>query len=63
MHDGSVRTLEEIIDGYATGGSGHENQSALIRAFTISDEEKTDLINFLISLTDESFVSNPEFKE
>ncbi len=63
MHDGTILTLEEIIDGYAAGGSGHENQSDRIHSFVISEEEKIDLINFLKSLTDEDFISNPDFKE
>ncbi len=63
MHDGSIVTLGEIIDRYASGGSGHENQSERIHSFTISAEEKNNLINFLNSLTDESFISNPDFKE
>ena len=62
MHDGSVVTLEEVIDQYMLGGSGHENQSILIKPFELSAEEKNDLINFLNALTDETFISDPAFK-
>lgn len=58
MHNGSVETLEEIIAQYASGGSGHINQSAFIQSFTLTETEKNDLIAFLLSLTDEQFLSN-----
>lgn len=62
MHDGSFNTLEEIIDHYQSGGKDHPNKSHLIKPFELSDEEQTDLIQFLKSLTDESFINNPLFK-
>ncbi len=61
MHNGSVATLDAIIDQYAAGGSGHENQSPLIKPFTLTDTEKFDLINFLKALSDNTFISNPDF--
>ncbi len=61
MHDGSMASLSEIIDLYAAGGTGHRNQSPLIAGFEISDQEKADLMAFLESLTDESFLSNPDY--
>ena len=44
------------------GGSGHENQSELIKPFSLTELEKSDLINFLSALTDEEFISNSDFK-
>ncbi|MCB1157598.1 MAG: di-heme enzyme [Leptospiraceae bacterium] len=35
----------------------------LIRKFSLSSGEKADLINFLKSLTDETFISNPAFSD
>lgn len=63
MHNGSVATLGEVIDMYAAGGTHFENQSSNIQPFTLTPEEKNDLINFLNTLTDESFINNPEFYE
>jgi len=63
MHNGSVATLDELIDRYATGGSGHENQSELIKSFTLTPQQKNDLLNFLNALTDETFISDPSFKQ
>lgn len=60
MYDGSLWSLSEVIDHYASGGKGHPNQSPLISGFEISESEKTDLINFLMALTDHNFLSNPD---
>lgn len=73
MHDGSIATLEEVIDHYARGGrlisSGpHAGDGRLspvkngfVNGFAITPEEKADLISFLRSLTDSSFVTDPRF--
>ena len=73
MHDGSVATLEEVIDHYAAGGRsivegpyrgvGHDNpaKSATIGGFTLSAEQRADLVAFLESLTDESLLRDPRF--
>ncbi len=74
MHDGSVATLGEVIDLYAAGGRNvvngpyigdgrtHPSKSAFIRGFTLTPEEKADLIAFLESLTDETFLNEPRFR-
>ena len=75
MHDGSVATLEEVIQHYARGGTVTENgpnagdgranvwKSPLVPGFTISAQEATDLVAFLKSLTDEAFITNPNFSD
>lgn len=63
MHDGSLNTLEEVIEHYQSGGKNHPNKSNFIQPLNLSESEKTDLINFLKSLTDEYFISNPLFKK
>jgi cytochrome c peroxidase len=52
MHDGSISTLSEVIDHYASGGSQHPLKSDLIKGFSISADDKAALITFLESLTD-----------
>lgn len=54
MHDGSLETLEQVIDHYASGGSTHPLKDSLIGGFSISESEKQDLIAFLFALTDTS---------
>jgi len=51
MHDGSLSTLEQVIDHYSSGGSSHPNKSILITGFVLSEKQQSDLINFLLSLT------------
>lgn len=75
MHDGSVTTLEEVIEHYAAGGRtihtgknagvGSKNpfKSHFISGFKLNQREKQDLLEFLRSLTDESFITNPNFSD
>lgn len=54
--------LAKVITQYANGGNGHPNvDTGLIRPFTIQPSEKEDLINFLLSLTDQQFINDPQF--
>lgn len=62
MHDGSLASLSDVIDHYASGGAQHPNQSPFVSGFSISPQEKADLLNFMEALTDESFLSNPEYQ-
>jgi cytochrome c peroxidase len=52
MHDGSMNSLEEVIEHYSSGGQKHPNKSPVIQPLYLSEEQKEDLINFLKSLTD-----------
>ncbi|MEA5620514.1 di-heme enzyme [Cronbergia sp. UHCC 0137] len=73
MHDGSIATLEEVIDHYQVGGrtidegefagigSTNPFKSEFIGGFKLSESEKQDLLEFLRSLTDEEFIKNPAF--
>lgn len=65
MHDGSIATLEEVLEFYAGGGRGagrnNPNKSGRITGFLLTPEERADLIAFLASLTDRDFVDDPRF--
>jgi len=64
MHDGSIATLGEVVDHYARGGrAGGDSRarSPLLTGFTLTDAEKRDLLEFLDSLTDATFVADPRF--
>ena len=73
MHDGTVATLSDAIDHYAAGGrtitgganagvgSANPFKSALIGGFTITAAEKSDLVAFLRSLTDSTFLTDLRF--
>jgi cytochrome c peroxidase len=62
MHDGSLPGLEAVIDHYQTGGKAHPNKSPLLKVFTLTLQERADLIAFLRSLSDQKFITNPEFR-
>lgn len=62
MHDGSLNTLEEVVEHFNSGGKNHENKDALVKPLNLTSTEKTDLVNFLKALTDEEFLKNPFFK-
>ncbi len=52
MHDGSLATLEEVLDHYALGGSPNDSaQSALIRPTPLNPLERADLLAFLRALS------------
>jgi len=75
MHDGSVASLDEVIEFYAAGGriietgphagDGRFNpfKDGFITGFEITDQEKADLIVFLLSLTDGTFVTTERFSD
>ena len=75
MHDGSIASLEEVLDHYAAGGRLIEDgpnagdgrksptKSPLVRGFSFDAGEKEALFAFLLSLTDEDFLSNPNFAD
>jgi cytochrome c peroxidase len=51
MHDGSVATLEAVIELYDRGGIDRPSRSELIRPLGLTPAEKQDLIAFLATLT------------
>jgi cytochrome c peroxidase len=75
MHDGSVATLDGVIDHYAAGGrridsgpdAGDGSESPLknqfLVGFVLSSTDRADLIAFLESLTDEEFLRDARFAD
>lgn len=63
MHDGSIATLEEVIDHYAAGGRSitqgvhagvgrdHPNRDPRVRGFNLTSSEREQLVAFLKSLS------------
>ncbi|MGB2736075.1 MAG: cytochrome c peroxidase [Saprospiraceae bacterium] len=62
MHDGRFKTLEEVIDHYDSGGFLAENKNPFIRKLKLTPGQKQDIIAFLHTLTDSSFVQNPDLR-
>lgn len=66
MHDGRFKSLEEVIDFYSQGVKFSATVDPLMKkvhqgGIHLTPEEKENLIAFLKTLTDNSFVNNPEF--
>jgi len=57
MHDGSLKTLEEVVEHYNRGGASSDSEkinpfiSGGIRPLNLSSKEKEDLVVFMKSLT------------
>jgi cytochrome c peroxidase len=64
MHDGSMATLEDVLNHYEAGGKlDHPNKSRVLHLFRLSESEKRDLIEFLKSLTDEDLLHDPRWSD
>ena len=51
MHDGSVGTLEAVVEHYAEGGVERPSRSELMKPVALSMREKADLVAFMKTLT------------
>ncbi len=66
MHDGSIPTLEAVVDHYAAGGrtrAAHPRNPAidtLMTGFELTPDERRQLVAFLHALTDQSFVDRAQ---
>jgi len=75
MHDGSVKDLDAVLDHYSAGGrtitdGPYEGVGALnphkdlvLKGFHLSGQDRRDLIEFLNSLTDRQFLTNPDLSD
>lgn len=64
MHDGRFETLEEVMNHYSEHIKKSESVSPfLVESLKLTPKEKSDLISFLNMLTDNDFVTNPEFSD
>ena len=70
MHDGSIRTLEEVVKHYSSAGrtiktgtnagagSENSNKSEFVKRFVLSSQDKADILAFLRSLTDRTVLAD-----
>lgn len=56
MHDGSLQTLEEVMELYNKGGEENPFLDSGIRPLNLTDQEIADIVEFMKSLT------SPQFK-
>ena len=75
MHDGSVKDLDAALDHYSAGGRTitdgpykgvgrlNPHKDLVLKGFTLTPQDRRDLIEFLKSLTDEGFLTNPALSD
>jgi cytochrome c peroxidase len=51
MHDGSLATLEQVVDHYDSGGMDRPSRSDLMKPLNLTAQEKSDLVTFLKTLS------------
>lgn len=67
MHDGRFATLDEVMDHYNTGVKNSSTIEFVMQyniqpgGLGLTNQEKSDLIAFLHTLTDEIFLNNPDY--
>ncbi|MBO0936519.1 c-type cytochrome [Fibrella sp. HMF5335] len=67
MHDGRFQTLEQVVNHYAAGIQDNPQLDPLLKkngriGLSLTAAEQADLVQFLRSLTDSEFITNPEFQ-
>ena len=71
MHDGRFETLEEVVEHYNSGIQRSPNLDNLFKTWDtgetirlgLSEHQKTALVAFLHSLTDESYMADERFTD
>ncbi len=61
MHDGSYSSLQEVLLHYNSGGANHPHKSPFVKPLNLSQQELDDLMAFLLTLSDSTYISNPLF--
>jgi cytochrome c peroxidase len=61
MHDGSLKTLEEVVEFYNKGGIKNPNLDKQMKPLNLTEGEKKDLVEFLKTLNGEGWqkITNP----
>jgi len=69
MHDGRFKTLEEVVEHYNSGLQNHPNLDPHLhngnqpKQLNLSEEEKSALVAFLNTLTDEKLVADARYAD
>lgn len=64
MHNGKVKTIEDVLEHYRSGIVHSSTlDTTLKNGIALSDDQKTKLVLFLKSLTDETFIRDERFSE
>src|SRR5205807_601051 len=58
MHDGSLLTLDDVVEYYDKGGTPNKNLDSDIKPLRLTAQNKKDLVEFLKALNGEGWQSN-----
>ena len=68
MHDGRFQSLDQVVEFYNSGVQNNPNLSpqlrnpdGTVRRLNLTAQDKTDLANFLLTLTENTFLSDARF--
>lgn len=61
MHDGRFKSLWQVLDHYRNAGDLPLPDGQVQKAVVLNEEEKVDLMAFLLTLTDKDFLFNSEY--
>ncbi len=61
MHDGQLATLEDVVEFYNAGGGPRATKDPLLKPLGLTEQEKTDLVEFLKTLSGKP-IEFPEIK-
>ena len=51
MHDGSLSTLEDVVEFYNNGGDDNPSKDILLKPLALTKQEKSNLVAFLKTIT------------
>lgn len=57
MHNGSIKTLTAVVDFFNIGGANHPNKNNNVRPLNLTTQEKSDLVAFMKTLSDNEFIA------
>jgi len=64
MHNGKIKTLQNVLDHYAAGVKNSATlDPLLVGGIPLTTQEKSDLLSFLKTLTDHTFLTDSKFSE
>lgn len=75
FHDGSAATLDDVLDHYGAAGrtitsgpnagvgAANPYKSSFLVGFTLTPDERADVMAFFASLTDDAFLADPRFAD
>jgi len=61
MHDGRFQTIEEVMNHYTSGGNFSPNKSPFLNNLHLTESQKSDVMAFLMTLTDSTVQVNPAY--